>query len=181
MAQQIGITIAIKAVEIGLEGIRGLVHGVGSVYNKLPSSETVSNTVQSLGNKIRQAQVSPTSITHDGLNIIEPFKTVDVSPESFDAHGIELLETGLLHSSKKQVQQEPIYDLEMGNSTEQIQWGNTSVIMDQSGRIYDSHYRELDLHMWNNGIVLHKNWHIVNDDSSSDEILLGDEILPGDV
>jgi len=156
MAQQIGITIAIKAVEIGLEGIRGLVHGACTVYDSLPSSETVSNTVQSLGNKIRQAQVSPTSITHDGWDIIESFNTVDVSPESFDAHGIELLEAGLLHSSKKQVQQEPIYDLEMGISTEQIQWGNTSVIMDQSGRIYDSHYRELDRNMWDKGRILHK-------------------------
>jgi hypothetical protein len=161
------------AVELGLWGIIGLVHGARSVYDSLSYSESV----QSLGNKNPQSKLSPTSITRDGWDIEaglqHPSKQQLQQQTIYD---IELLEAGLLHSSKQQT----IYD-QKRMTPEQIHWGNTSVIMDQSGRIYDSHYRELDLHMWNNGIVLHKNRHIVNDDSSSDEILLGDEILPGDV
>lgn len=159
MAQQIGTTLdkaANKAVELGLRGFIGIVHGARSVYDSLPSSETVSNTVQTL---IRQAQSSPTSVTRtDGdWELIDEFKAPDVSSESSNANGIELLEAGLFYPSKQQVQQQSIYDLEMGIRSEEIHWGNTSVIMDRTGNIFDSHGRKLVKNAWENGsILLHK-------------------------
>lgn len=107
MAQQIGTTLdkaANKAVELGLWGLIGIVHGACS------ASETVSNTVQTL---IRKAQSSPTSVTRpDGdWELIDEFKAPDVSSESSDAHGIELLEAGLFYPSKQHV---PTYDIESG-------------------------------------------------------------------
>jgi hypothetical protein len=110
MAERIS-NAANKAVEIGLWGFIGIVHGACRVYDSLPSSETVSNTVQSLGSKIRQAQTSPTSVTRtDGdWELIDEFKAPDVIPES--GNGIELLEAGLFYPSKQHV---PIYDIETG-------------------------------------------------------------------
>jgi hypothetical protein len=162
MAERIGSTLdkaANKAVELGLLGFIRIVGGVTTVYNSLPSSETVSKTVQSLGNKIRQAQSSPTSVTRtDGdWEVIDEFNAPDVSSDNFDANGIELLEAGLFYPSKQQVQQEPIYDLEMGISSDEIQWGNTSITIDRSGDIFDSHGRKLVKNAWENGaILLHK-------------------------
>lgn len=130
MAERIGTTLdkaANKAVELGLWGIIGLVHGARSVYDTLPSSETVSNTVQSLGNKIRKAQSSPTSIAHTDSDweLIDTFKAPDVISESSDVSGIELLEAGLLYPSKQQV---PIYDIETGFGGSSMSSDNKSVI-----------------------------------------------------
>jgi len=108
MTERIGTTLD-KAVEIGLWGFIGIVHGACS------ASETVSKTVQSLSSKIRQAQSSPTSVTHtdaDGdWEVIDKFKAPDVISESSDANGIELLEAGLFYPSKQHV---PTYDIETG-------------------------------------------------------------------
>jgi len=119
MAQQIGT----KAVDFGLWGLIGLVHGVGTVYNSLPSSETLSKTVESLGNKIRQAQSSPISVTHAGgeCEVIKPFNAPDVIPES--GNGIELLEAGLYYPLEQQV---PIYDIETGFGGSSISTDNKS-------------------------------------------------------
>ncbi len=123
MAQQIGTKLdkaANEAVKFGLWGLIGLAHRVGSVYNKLPSSETVSKTVESL---IRQAQSSPISVTHaDGdCEVIKPFNAPDVIAES--GNGTELLEAGLYYPSKEQV---PIYDIETGFGGSSISTDNKS-------------------------------------------------------
>ena len=144
-AQQIGTTLD-KALEIGLKGFIGIVHGARSVYDNLSSSETGSNTVQTP--PIRSSKSSPTSITHpvsitrpDGewvlidefnapdapdIELLEEFNAPDVSSESSDAPGIDL----------------------------EIQWCNTSVTIDRSGNIFDSHGRKLEKDAWENGRIL---------------------------
>ncbi len=156
-------TITTNVIEHGLGLFIFTSHTVCDTMRKihasLPAHETITCALSSISGKIRELS-SPTSIITDNgwEDLGGEFNLVDVTQDgdvTGDTNDIELMKTRSLSVHQGQAR-----DLEMGLPyiEEENGWADISdvaVVWDlECGRLFDKHYRELDIKEYKNGKIV---------------------------